>query len=96
MGDYHNGLFGDLILKVKITPQDGFDKVNNDLVYNYQMSLDDFNKDTLDVPHPSGSLNIKLPEEIDTTKPLRVKGKGFKNDGIGDFYVNMYVKHKRG
>ena len=96
MGDYYNGLFGDLILKVKITPQDGFDKVNNDLVYNYQMSLDDFNKDTLDVPHPSGSLNIKLPEEIDTTKPLRVKGKGFRNEGIGDFYVNMYVKHKRG
>ena len=96
MGDYHNGLFGDLILKVKITPQDGFDKVNNDLVYNYQMSLDDFNKDTIDVPHPSGNLNIKLPEEIDTTKPLRVKGKGFRNEGIGDFYVNMYVKHKRG
>jgi molecular chaperone DnaJ len=96
MGDYYNGLFGDLILKVKITPQDSFEKVNNDLIYNYQMSLDDFNKDMIDIPHPSGNLNIKLPEEIDTTKPLRVKGKGFRSEGIGDFYVNMYVKHKRG
>lgn len=95
MGDYHEGSFGDIIFKIKVNPQDGFDKANNDLVYNYQMSLDDFNKDTIDVPHPSGNLNIKLPEEIDTTKPLRVKGKGFRNDGIGDFYVNMYVKHKR-
>ena len=96
MGDYYNGLFGDLILKVKIIPQDSFEKVNNDLIYNYQMSLDDFNKDMIDIPHPSGNLNIKLPEEIDTTKPLRVKGKGFRSEGIGDFYVNMYVKHKRG
>jgi molecular chaperone DnaJ len=96
MGDYYNGLFGDLILKVKIIPQDSFEKVNNDLIYNYQMSLGDFNKDMIDIPHPSGNLNIKLPEEIDTTKPLRVKGKGFRSEGIGDFYVNMYVKHKRG
>ena len=95
MGDYHNGLFGDLILKVRITPQDGFEKTNNDLVYNYQMSLDDFNKDVIDIPHPLGTLNIKLPEEIDTTKPLRVKGKGFNNEGIGDLYVKMFVKHKR-
>lgn len=96
MGDYHEGSFGDIIFKIKVNPQDGFDKVNNDLVYNYQMSLEDFNKDMIDVPHPSGNLNIKLPEEVDTTKPLRVKGKGFRNEGIGDFYVNMYVKHKRG
>jgi molecular chaperone DnaJ len=59
MGDYHNGLFGDLILKVKITSQNGFEKMNNDLGYNYQMSLDDFNKDMIDIPHPSGNLNIK-------------------------------------
>ena len=45
MGDYHEGSFGDIIFKIKVNPQDGFDKVNNDLVYNYQMSLEDFNKD---------------------------------------------------
>lgn len=95
-GDYHEGMFGDAILKISVVEQDGFEKLNNDLVYNYQMSINDFNKDTLDIPHPSGTLNIKLPEEIDTTKPLRVKGKGFANEGIGDLYVKMYVKHKRG
>jgi molecular chaperone DnaJ len=95
MGDYSEGSFGDVLFKVNIIPQDGFEKVNNNLVCNYQMSLDDFNKDEIEIPHPAGVLNLKLPEEIDTTKPLRVKGKGFRNEGIGDFYVNMYVKHKR-
>jgi molecular chaperone DnaJ len=94
-GDWHDGMFGDAILKVQVVEQDGFEKLNNDLIYNYQMSLDDFNRDTLDIPHPSGNLNIKLPETIDTQKPLRIKGKGYKNEGVGDFYVKMYVKHKR-
>ena len=95
-GDYHEGMFGDAILKLSVVEQDGFEKLNNDLVYNYKMSINDFNKDTLDIPHPSGTLNIKLPEEIDTQKPLRIKGKGFSNEGLGDLYVKMYVKHKRG
>ena len=94
-GDWHDGMFGDTILKVQVVEQNGFEKLNNDLVYNYQMSLDDFNKDNLDIPHPSGNLNIKLPETIDTQKPLRIKGKGFRNEGFGDFYVKMFVKHKR-
>lgn len=94
-GDYHEGMFGDAILKVQIVEQDGFEKVNNDLVYNYQMSLEDFYKDRLEIPHPSGHINVALPEEIDTQKPLRIKGKGFRNDGIGDFYLKMFVKHKR-
>jgi molecular chaperone DnaJ len=94
-GDYHEGMFGDVILKISVVEQDGFEKLNNDLVYNYQMSINDFNKDTLDIPHPSGTLNIKLPEEIDTQKPLRIKGKGFSNEGVGDLYVKMFVKHKR-
>lgn len=95
MGDYHEGSFGDIIFKIKINPQDGYEKINNDLILNYQMTLEDFNRDYLEVNHPSGPLSIKLPEEIDTTKPLRVKGKGFRNDGIGDFYLKMFVKHKR-
>ena len=94
-GDWHDGMFGDAIMKVQVVEQDGFEKLNNDLIYNYQMSLEDFDKDTLDIPHPSGNLNIKLPETIDTQKPLRIKGKGFRNEGMGDFYVKMFVKHKR-
>ena len=92
LGDYHDGIFGDAILKINIVPQEGFEKSNDDLVYNYQMSLDDFNKETIEVPHPKGGLNVKLPDTIDTTKPLRVKGLGFSNS---DFYIKLFVKHKR-
>ena len=56
------------------------------------MSLDDFNKDAVEVPHPKGNLNVKLPDTIDTTKPLRVKGLGFNNS---DFYIKLFIKHKR-
>lgn len=92
LGDYHEGIFGDAILKINIVSQEGFEKSNDDLIYNYQMSLDDFNKDTVEVPHPKGNLNVKLPDTIDTTKPLRVKGLGFNNS---DFYIKLFVKHKR-
>lgn len=95
-GDFYEGVFGDAILKINVIAQNGFEKLNNDLIYNYQMSLEDFSKDMIDIPHPSGELSVKLPNEIDTTKPLRVKGKGFTNEGLGDLYVKMYVKHKRG
>lgn len=92
MGDYQEGIFGDIILKIKIVPQDGFEKLNDDLIYNYQMSLNDFNKDSIEVSHPKGLLNLQLPEEVDTNKPLRVKGKGFNGS---DFYIKLFVKHKR-
>ena len=43
-------------------------------------------------PHPKGQLNVKLPDTIDTTKPLRLRGYGFNNS---DFYIKLFVKHKR-
>jgi hypothetical protein len=38
-------------------------------------------------------MSIKLPEEFDTEKPLRVKSKGFNN--TGDLFVKLHVKFKR-
>jgi len=45
------------------------------------------------IPHPLGEISIKLPEEFDTSKPLRVKGKGYHNRG--DLYIKLFVKFKR-
>ena len=59
------------------------------------MSIDDLNNGNIDVPHPDGILNIKLPKNIDTSIPLRVKSKGFKLDSVGDLIINQYVKYKR-
>jgi molecular chaperone DnaJ len=95
MGDFKNGVYGDLIVRIDLKPQDGFSKINNDLVYDAFMTLDDLNNGNLDIPHPDGLLNIKLPRNIDTSIPLRVKSKGFKLDSVGDLIVNQYVKYQR-
>lgn len=94
MGDFHNGMFGDLILKTIIRPQNGFEKSGSDLVYTKYLSLDEFDNDEIRVPHPHGELSIKLPETIDTANPLKVRGKGYRNEN-GDFYVKLHVKHMR-
>ncbi len=94
MGDYHDGMFGDLIFKINITPQNNFEKSAGDLVYNKYMSLDEFDKDELRIPHPQGELTIKMPESIDTSKPLKVARKGYPNEN-GDLYVRLHVKHTR-
>lgn len=94
MGDYQDGTFGDLIFKVQVVAQDGFEKMNGDLIYNKFMTLDEFNKDEISVPHPNGDLIIKMPKIVDTSSPLKVAFKGYQNEK-GDFYVKLFVKHTR-
>jgi molecular chaperone DnaJ len=94
MGDFSNGMFGDIIFKVEIVNQDGFEKSGGDLIYTKFMSIDELNNDTIDVPHPHGTIKINLPEIVDTSIPLKVRGKGYQNER-GDMYVKLQVKHKR-
>jgi molecular chaperone DnaJ len=94
-GDFSNGYYGDLILRVRLHSQNNFEKVENDLIYNAYLNLTDLNKDTLNIPHPDGEIQIKLPEEFDTSKPLRLKGKGYRIGNIGDMYIKLFVKFKR-
>lgn len=91
-GDYSNGTFGNLIIKIKMTPENNFEKNFNDLIYNVYLNLEDLKRDTFEIPHPSGSLNVKLPNDFDTSKPLRVKSKGFNG---GDLFIKLHVKFKR-
>jgi DnaJ-class molecular chaperone len=76
-------------------PENNFEKNVNDLIYNAYLTLEDLSKDTLEIPHPSGNISIKLPEDFDTSKPLRVKSKGFNGNGVGDLFVKLFVKFKR-
>ena len=94
MGDFANGMFGDIIFKVEITPQDGFEKSGPDLIYTKYISIDEINNETIEIPHPHGTLKINLPEIVDTSVPLKVRGKGYQNER-GNMYVKLHVKHKR-
>ena len=88
-------MYGDLVIRFNLQPSDNFEKHGQDLVYNKFFNLEELQKDSFEVPHPDGSIAIKVPQEFDTTKPLRVKSKGFKNNGVGDMYVKLNVKFTR-
>ena len=79
----------------KVVPENNFEKSGNDLVYNAYLNLSEIKNDELDIPHPDGKLNIKLPNEFDTSKPLRVKSKGYNLEGRGDLFIKLFVKFKR-
>lgn len=92
LGDWNNGHFGNLILQIDVDNSKDFQKINNDLVYN--LFLDDMQicAEKYTVPHPKGDLSINALDVFDTSKPLRMAGKGYFG---GDFYVNLHVKFKR-
>lgn len=94
-GDYINGVNSDLIIRVKMVPQNNFEKSGNDLVYNMFFDIKDLSKDDFQVPHPDGNLSVKFPIEFNTQVPLRLRGKGYISTTVGDLFVKLIVKFKK-
>lgn len=94
-GDFSNGSYGNLVIRVNLVSENNFEKNGNDLIYNQFLGLDDLNKATVEIPHPAGNISVSLPEEFDTSRPLRIKNKGFNVNGVGDLYIKQHVKFKR-
>jgi len=94
-GDFSDGVMGDLIIRLNLQNNNGFSKEGNDLVYKKYLSLEDLKKDSFEIPHPDGTLSVKIPQQFNTEVPLRLKGKGFKINQQGDLYVKMNVKYDR-
>lgn len=92
LGDYQDGLYGNLVIQIRMISKDGFEKIGNDLIYNAFLDIEDLKKDNLIVKHPTSDLKIDIPVEFDSSKPLRLKGKGYKG---GDMYVKLNVKFDR-
>lgn len=93
-GDFVDNIYGNLLIRFNVSPIDNFEKQGQDLIYNKFFNLEELQKESFEVPHPDGTIAIKTPQEFDTTKPLRVKSKGFR--GLhGDLYVKLNVKFTR-
>ena len=92
LGDFRNGQYGDLVVQVEVVNKDGFEKFNNDLIYNLFLNLDEIKKDKFMIPHPDGDLNMESPRIFDTSSPLRLRGKGYMG---GDMYIKLNVKFER-
>jgi DnaJ-class molecular chaperone len=72
--------------------KDGFEKLNNDLIYNLYLNLEEVQKDKFLIPHPDGTLSMDSPRLFDTSRPLRLKGKGYNG---GDMYVKLNVRFEK-
>lgn len=94
-GDFQDGSYGDLVIQINIVNQDGFEKEMNNLIYTATLDISDLSKDNIEIPHPDGPLTIRMPEDFDSSIPLRIKGKGFRSNHVGDLYVKLRVKFKR-
>jgi DnaJ-class molecular chaperone len=84
-----------LVIRVKTTNEGNFEKLGTNLIYSAFLNLDDLKRGSFDVPHPDGKINVKFPNNVDTSTPLRVKGKGYKNQHNGDLLINQYIKYNR-
>ena len=91
-GDFKHGDYGDLVIQIEVVSKDGFEKLNNDLIYNLYLNLEEVQKDKFLIPHPNGDLSMGSPRLFDTSRPLRLKGKGYNG---GDMYVKLNVKFER-
>ena len=94
-GDFHNGVYGNLLLKVRMKKDTNWEKVGDDLIYNNFLTYDDLTNESCEVPHPDGNIVVKYPELFDTLTPLRVRGKGYRRERIGDLYIKNIVRFKR-
>ncbi len=92
-GDYKDGMYGNLVIRVKVMSENNFEKLGDDLIYNAYFDLNGLHSDNLEIPHPQGNISIKLPTQFDTSKPLRVKSKGYNN--VGDMFVKLFVRFNR-
>lgn len=92
LGDFQNGEFGDLVIQIQMSKTEEFEKLNNDLIYNLFLNYEDLKKEFFIIPHPNGDLNVSSPKQFDTSRPLRLRGKGFNG---GDMYVKLNVRFER-
>lgn len=94
-GDFHNGNYGNLLIKIQIKNDECWEKVGDDLIYSNYLDYNNLKDETLEIPHPDGIVSIKYPDLFDTSKPLRLKGKGYKRGRVGDLYVKNVVRFKK-
>ena len=94
-GDYYNSIgVGDLVVQIKLDPDENFEKIGNELFVNIRVSPEDFIlKNEFKIPHPEGELMIKVPvDTLTSEKPLRIRGKGYYvENGRGDLIARIHV-----
>jgi curved DNA-binding protein len=82
----------DLFLQIKLNPHALYRVEGNDLYLDlpiapWEMALEA----SVEVPTPTGKVNLKIPANSQTGKKLRLKGRGLGTTPVGDLYVVLVV-----
>jgi molecular chaperone DnaJ len=93
-GDYQYGLgYGDLVIQVRMINDGEFQKNGINLHTSVKLSPEDFfRKNDIQIEHPEGPIKIKFPQNLDTSKPIRIKTKGYvTHEGKGDMIIKFDI-----
>jgi molecular chaperone DnaJ len=63
-GDWKDGMYGNLVLRIRVQSEKNFTKNGDDLIYDAYFGLEDLKKDSIEIPHPKGNISIKLPNHF--------------------------------
>ncbi len=86
---------GDALITVKFAPHRLFRRDGNDLRVDFPVTLyEAVLGSKVRVPTLDGKVDLTLPAGIDTSKFLRLKGKGFQ--GKGDLYIGIRIVLPKG
>ncbi len=86
------GIDGDLVIQLKIIPDNNFERRGSTLLHHVQTGLVDLILGyEIIIPHFDGPLKVQVPQLTNFRKPLKLKEKGFldENGFKGDLYLYL-------
>lgn len=87
----YGGSKGDVLVSVRLMPHQHFRKDGENLRVDVPLALyEAVLGGKVRVPTLSGAVELNIPAGVDTSKAMRLKGKGLF--GEGDLYVNLRIK----
>jgi curved DNA-binding protein len=89
---YGGGSDGDLYLQVEFNPKSKFRVEGADVYLDLPLApWEAALGDTVKVPTPSGSIDLKIPPNSQAGRKLRLKDRGIPAPQAGDFYVVLQI-----
>lgn len=91
---FNGGPAGDALIHITVTPHPVFERVGADILLELPISLDEaVLGGTVEVPTPSGRVNLRIPPGSSSGRVMRLRGKGVaaKGRAAGDQLVTLKI-----
>ena len=89
--EIHNGITGDLFVGVELKPNQKFELLGDDLIYNTTINpIEVVVGKTVRVPHFDKELEVKIPKSANIYRDYIVRGKGMKR--VYEYNGNLIIR----